>query len=84
MIIMLLKMQRTIKIKLERNDNLIKTMRVFSSIIGIVNDIAIKHTTRNKTKLHFLSYKSIRKKYPKFPTGLIQTARDIVCEQLKR
>jgi predicted transposase len=77
-------MQRTIKIKLSRNEVLISTMKTFSDIVRIVNDIAIKHKTRNKTKLHFICYKSIRKQFPNFPTGLIQTARDIVCEQLKR
>ena len=77
-------MQRTIKIKLNKNDDLIKTMKIFSNIVKIINSIAVENKTRNKTELHNLSYSLIRKKFPDFPTGLIQTARDIVCEQLKR
>jgi putative transposase len=77
-------MQRTIKIKLDENKNLIKTIKMFSNIVKLINEIAVLNQTRNKTKLHNLSYNLIRKKYPTFPSGLIQTARDIVCEQLKR
>lgn len=77
-------MQRTIKIKLKNNNDLIETMKIFSKIVRIVNEVAVKNKTRNKTKLHNLSYNSIRKQFPIFPTGLIQTARDIACEQLKK
>lgn len=76
--------QRTIRIKLDKDNDLIKTMKIFSNIVKEINCIAMKNQTRNKTKLHNLSYDLIRKKYPTFPSGLIQTARDVVCEQLKR
>ncbi len=77
-------MQRTIKIKLFEDKDLIETIRVFSKARQYVNDIGYKKKIYNKNKLNKLTYYKIKKLYPTLPTGLIQTARDVASESLKR
>lgn len=77
-------MQRTIKIKLENDNDLIETIRIFSKARQYVNDIGFKKKIYNKNKLNKLTYKKIKKLYPNLPTGLIQTARDVASESIKR
>ena len=77
-------MQRTIKIKLTENNDLIETIRIFSKARQYVNDIGFKKKIFNKNKLNKLTYKKIKKLYPNLPTGLIQTARDVASESIKR
>ena len=77
-------MQRTIKIKLEKNEDLIETIKIFSQVLKEINKIAIENKTHNKVELHKLTYKYLRKKYVMLPSALLQTARDIVYETLKR
>ncbi len=77
-------MQRTIKIKLLNDNDLIETIRIFSKARQYVNDIGFKKKIFNKNKLNKLTYKKIKKLYPNLPTGLIQTARDVASESIKR
>lgn len=77
-------MQRTIKIKLERNEDLINTIEISSIITQTINDVGNIERTFNKSNLHKLTYKKLRKTYPYFPSGLLQTVRDVASEQLKR
>ncbi|PIN88534.1 hypothetical protein COU61_04540 [Candidatus Pacearchaeota archaeon CG10_big_fil_rev_8_21_14_0_10_35_13] len=77
-------MQRTIKIKLVEDNDLIETIRIFSKARQYVNDIGFKKKIFNKNKLNKLTYKKIKKLYPNLPTGLIQTARDVASESIKR
>lgn len=77
-------MQRTIKIRLMNDNDLIETIRIFSKAKQYVNDIGFKKKIFNKNKLNKLTYKKIKKLYPNLPTGLIQTARDVASESIKR
>ncbi|MFA6074019.1 MAG: transposase [Candidatus Woesearchaeota archaeon] len=77
-------MQRTIKIKLTEDNDLIDTIRIFSKARQYVNDVGFKKKIYNKNKLNKLTYKKIKKLYPNLPTGLIQTARDVASESIKR
>ena len=77
-------MQRTIKIKLEDNDSLIETIRLYSEIYKYICDFGLETKTWNKVKLHKLTYKKIRRKNTKFPSALVQTVRDVASETLKR
>ena len=77
-------MRRTIRVKIEHSKILVKTIEIFSQIIKDTQKAAIKSDTRDKTKIHHLMYNKARKKYPNMPSALLQTARDVVCEQLKR
>jgi IS605 OrfB family transposase len=77
-------MQRTIKIKLNEDNDLIDTIRIFSKARQYVNDVGYKKKIYNKNKLNKLTYKKIKRLYPTLPTGLIQTARDVASESIKR
>lgn len=77
-------MQRTIKIKLEDNEDLINTLEISSIITQTINDVGNMEGTFNKSNLHKLTYKKLRMAYPYFPSGLLQTVRDVASEQLKR
>ncbi len=77
-------MQRTVKIKLPENQDLITTLEISSIITQSINDVGNIVGTYNKGNLHKLTYKKLRKAYPFFPSGLLQTVRDVASEQLKR
>lgn len=77
-------MQRTLKIQLQDNQDLIQTIRVYSDIYQKICDIGLREKTWNKIELHSLTYKQIRHAYPNFPSALVQTARDVASETLKR
>jgi IS605 OrfB family transposase len=77
-------MQRTIKIFLKEDKDLIETIKIFSKARQYINDVGFKKKINNKTKLDKLTYRKIKKLYPLLPTGLIQTARDVAFESIKR
>ncbi len=77
-------MQRTVKIRLDNNKALIKTIQTYSEIYKYILGVGLKSKTFNKVELHKLTYYKIRKKYPDFPSALIQTVRDVSAETLKR
>jgi len=77
-------MQRTVKIRLDNNEALVKTIQFYSEIYKYILGIGLKNKTFNKVELHKLTYYKIRKKHPNFPSALIQTVRDVSAETLKR
>jgi IS605 OrfB family transposase len=77
-------MQRTIKIKLGKDESLLETIRLGSEIYAYIVKVGLKNKTYNKNKIHNLTYAKLRKKYPQIPSGLLQTMRDVACEALKR
>ena len=81
---LILIMQRTIKLLLQKNDSLLNTLRINTQIYQEIADAGFTKKTFNKSKLHQVTYKKIRKKYPDFPSALLQTVRDVASEALKR
>ena len=77
-------MQRTIKVKILPNSALIETIKQYTQIYKTIADIGFSKKTWNKNTLHKLTYKKLRKQYPKFPSAMLQTVRDVVSEALKR
>jgi IS605 OrfB family transposase len=76
-------MQRTIKIKLQTNPTLINTIKLGNEIFKAILQVGFSKKTYNKKELHKRTYKKLRKKYPQFPSALIQTVRDVASEALK-
>lgn len=76
-------MQRTIKIKLQTNPALIETIKIGNEIFRDILQVGISKKTYNKKELHGFTYKKLRKKYPQFPSALLQTTRDVASEALK-
>jgi len=77
-------MQRTVKIRLEYDSDLAETIKQYSQIKQINCDYGLKKKTYNKNKLHKWLYKKLRKQFPDMPSGVLQTARDVASETLKR
>jgi putative transposase len=77
-------MLRTIRIRLPHEKALIETIRIYSEISKYTVDVGFKNKTFNKVDLHKQTYYKIRKKYPNFPSALVQTVRDVSFETLKR
>jgi len=61
-----------------------ETMRIYNQICQEIIDFGWKESSFNKTVLHNGTYKSLRLKYPKFSSAMVQTARDSAGEILKR
>lgn len=80
-------MDRTIKLKLHTSQTnkiiLKETMNLFNIVFNEVAEYGFEHKTFNKVAVHDATYYNIREKYPKFPSSLIQGARDVACEALK-
>lgn len=76
-------MQRTVVIKLQANDALLKTIDMGSEIFKEILKVGYSIKSYNKKELHKLTYKKLRKKYPEFPSALIQTVRDVASEALR-
>lgn len=77
-------MQRTIKLRLQKNDSLLNTLAINTQIYHEIANTGYQKKTFNKNNLHQLTYKKIRKKFPDFPSALVQSVRDIASEALKR
>ena len=75
-------MERTVKIKIENQDLQDTINQYFEAYKYCINK-GIKLHTSNKKKMHNATYKKLRKKYPKIPSALLQTVRDVACENLK-
>jgi len=74
-------MERTIKTKIESKDLEDTLDQYFQAYKFCVNKGFELHTS-NKKKLHNATYKQLRKDYPKLPSALLQTIRDVACENL--
>lgn len=77
-------MLRTIKIKLERSNDLLQTIRIFNCACQEVLDYGFGKEDYNKTRLNKGTYHQVRKQYPTLPSALVQTARDQASDMLKR
>ncbi len=77
-------MFRTIKIRLERANDLVQTVIVFNQACQRVLDWGYENREYNKTKLHRATYRGIRTDLPSLPSALVQTARDQASDMLKR
>ena len=76
-------MYRTIKIKLDRSNELIQTVRLWNAACQDVIDYGFAAHDYNKTRLNKATYKDLREKYPTLPSALIQTARDQASDMLR-
>ena len=76
-------MQRTVRIRLQTNNHLIETITLANEIFRWILKVGYSNKTYNKAVLHKLTYKKLRKKYPQFPSALLQTVRDVASEALK-
>ncbi len=77
-------MQRTIQCPLPADSDLLKTIRVYNKAVQRVLDIGWASKTYHKNRLHKLSYRDLREMYPKLQSSLVQCARDMASDMLKR
>lgn len=75
-------MERTVRIKIENQDLQDTINQYFEAYKYCVNKGIELHTS-NKKKLHNATYQELRKQYPEIPSALLQTVRDVACENLK-
>ena len=76
-------MYRTLKIKLDKSNELVQTARIWNAACRDVIDYGFAAHDYNKTRLNKATYKDLREKYPTLPSALIQTARDQASDMLK-
>ncbi|MCX6669932.1 MAG: RNA-guided endonuclease TnpB family protein [Methanothrix sp.] len=77
-------MYRTLKIKLDKSNELIQTAKLWNAACQDVMDYGFAAHDYNKTRLNKATYKDLRDKYPTLPSALHQTARDQASDMLKR
>ncbi len=75
-------MQRTVSLVLKKDTVLCETIVLYNRIVNEHVQYILAHKTLSKNDLHHSLYKKIREKYPDFPSGLIQCARDHAVEML--
>ena len=75
-------MKRAVKIKIENKD-LEETISQYFQAYKFCLDKGFELHTSNKRKLHNATYRRLRKDYPKIPSALLQTVRDVASENLK-
>jgi IS605 OrfB family transposase len=75
-------MQRAIKTHIE-NKYLKSTIEQYFKAYCFCIDKGMEMHTSNKIKIHNATYYPLRNMYPKLTPSLLQTARDIACENLK-
>ncbi len=75
-------MQRTIKIRIE-NQDLRETVEQCFQAYNFCIDKGVELHTTNKNKIHNATYYPLRNKYPKIPSAMLQTIRDVACGNLK-
>ena len=76
-------MQRTISLELPKYRELCDLIHSYNFIVNLHLYESLCNGTVSKLKLHHLLYPQIRIDYPKFPSALIQCARDNAVEMLK-
>jgi len=75
-------MQGTVKIKIENKD-LKDTIDQYFRAYKFCIDKGIEPHSWSKIKIHNATYRKLRELYPKIPSALLQTVRDVACENLK-
>jgi putative transposase len=80
--------KRTITLLLNLSDEdkskLLETMEAFTVAYKISAKWGFENKTWNKISNHRGTYSLIRNVVPNLPSGLVQAARDVACENLKR
>lgn len=77
-------MFRTLTIKIDKSSELLDTVRTFNIVCNKIIDYAFENEDLNKNRIHAGTYIEIREEYSEFPSGLIQTSRDVAVECLKK
>jgi IS605 OrfB family transposase len=77
-------MLRTIQCALPDDPDIVETIRVYNQAVQFVIDVGWSLKTFNKNKLHTETYYTIREKSPKLQSSLVQCARDMASDMLKR
>jgi IS605 OrfB family transposase len=77
-------MQRTIQCPLPADKDLLETIKIYNKAVQHVIDVGWAQRMFNKIKLHTETYKDIRDKYPTLQSSLVQCARDMASDMLKR
>ncbi|MFX1283350.1 MAG: RNA-guided endonuclease InsQ/TnpB family protein [Promethearchaeota archaeon] len=77
-------MQRTIQCPLPADNELLETIKTYNKAVQYVIDSGWSKNTFNKYTLHFETYKDLRKRYPCLQSSLVQCARDMAADMLKR
>ena len=77
-------MQRTIQCPIPADTCLLETIELYNKAVQHVIDVGWSKRTFNKNKLHTETYQDIRKKYPQLQSSLVQCARDMASDMLKR
>lgn len=75
-------MKRTVRLKIESRD-IRDTMEQYFEAYCYCVEKGIELHTANKKKIHNATYYPLRKLYPRIPSNLLQTARDVACETIK-
>lgn len=79
-----LPMLRTIQSPLPYDEGLVETIRIYNKAVQYVLDVGWRLRTYNKNKLHHETYYHIRENYPTLQSSLVQCARDMAFNMLKR
>ena len=77
-------MQRTIQCPIPTDTSLLETIEVYNKAVQHVIDVGWLIRTFNKNKLHTETYQDVRTKYPQLQSSLVQCARDMASDILKR
>ena len=77
-------MQRAIQCPIPADPALLETIDVYNKVVQDVIDFGWSKRTYNKNILHTETYKGIRDKYPRLQSSLVQCARDMASDMLKR
>ena len=77
-------MYRTIDIILPTDSSLISTIETYNDCCNDTMKKAYESKTRNKSLIHNLTYRKMRRKYPLLQSSMIECARDQSMEMLKQ
>ena len=77
-------MQRTVKLTLPSDEVLVKTIKFYNEVCNEVLKVAFEARTHSKSRVHRLTYRGIRQKYPSLQSSMVQCLRDQACDMLKR
>ena len=77
-------MERTIQCPLPADKCLLETIEVYNRAVQYVIEVGWSKKTFNKNKLHMETYQNVRNKYPQLQSSLVQCARDMASDMLKR
>lgn len=77
-------MFRTVKVKIQPNKSIVlNTMEIYAIVFNKHIQWAIQNKSLDKNKANEALYNICRQEFPRFPSGMIQAARDNALESLK-